>query len=175
MTELPFQAKSKKQAPPEVRFWRHVNRAGDDECWLWNGGTSGNGYGRFRLGGKSVPMMPAHKFSFIMHGGVVPNGLYVLHRCDVRSCVNPRHLFVGDARDNALDCVAKGRMGGLFKGGADARRRHGSNQHLAKLNESNIQAIRSDERGAEAIARDYGVTRGAISRVKSGKGWRHVP
>ena len=60
-------------------------------------------------------MVAAHRFSYEHHIGPIPTGMFVLHRCDVRRCVNPAHLFIGDARDNLLDCIEKGRRPSTYK------------------------------------------------------------
>lgn len=90
---------------PAVRFFAKVAKG--DGCWLWTGATHRNGYGSFKLrGGRQVR---AHRFSWELARGPVPDGLSVLHRCDNRRCVRPEHLFVGTQRENLSDMVAKGR------------------------------------------------------------------
>lgn len=71
-------------------------------CWLWNGSSLERGYGRFR---GSL----AHRVSWVLHNGPIPDGMHVCHRCDVTACVNPAHLFLGTALDNIRDMHAKGR------------------------------------------------------------------
>lgn len=73
-----------------------------DLCWKWIAGHYKNGYGNFR-GSK------AHRVSWELAHGRIPEGLYVLHKCDVRDCVNPNHLFLGTYKDNMVDMVSKGR------------------------------------------------------------------
>lgn len=78
-------------------------------CWLWLGATRGP-YGQTRRGGPGGgPKVYAHRLSYEVNVGPIPDGLLVLHRCDTPRCVNPRHLFIGTDRENALDKVAKGR------------------------------------------------------------------
>ena len=90
----------------EERFWVKVVRGPD--CWNWNGGKLVEGYGRFVDRGKYVL---AHRVSWEIHNGPIPEGLCVLHRCDNPPCTNPDHLFVGTHGDNARDRAAKGRNG----------------------------------------------------------------
>lgn len=88
----------------EVKFWRHTVKA--DGCWLWRSAIVANGYGGVKHNGK---MVRAHRASWLIHYGPIPDGLQVCHRCDVKPCVNPEHLFVGTHKDNMRDCVEKGR------------------------------------------------------------------
>jgi hypothetical protein len=86
------------------RFMRHVKRT--PECWEWQGATGGTGYGEFCVKGA---LMAAHRVSWELHNGVIPEGSLVLHKCDNRRCVNPVHLFLGSQSDNMLDASRKGR------------------------------------------------------------------
>lgn len=88
----------------EEKFWARVSRG--EGCWFWRGPVKANGYGYLRVNSFNVY---AHRFSYERSIGAIPMGLLVLHRCDVRSCVNPGHLFLGTARDNTRDMMAKGR------------------------------------------------------------------
>lgn len=80
--------------------------APQDECVIWPGAKSELGYGRLRHQGKT---RQAHRLAYEIHVGPIADGLFVCHRCDTPSCVNPAHLFLGTARDNVLDMCAKGR------------------------------------------------------------------
>ena len=88
------------------RFFDKVNKT--DSCWLWTAGTRGKtGYGAFRLNDKVVD---AHRVSYELHNGVIPEGVYVCHTCDNRLCVNPNHIFLGSPKDNWKDGFDKGRI-----------------------------------------------------------------
>lgn len=89
---------------PRERFEAKVQKT--DGCWLWQGGLLPNGYGSFWLDGRN---RTAHHAAHLLYIGHVPDGLQVCHRCDVRACVRPDHLFLGTAKDNADDRDAKGR------------------------------------------------------------------
>lgn len=78
-------------------------------CWLWTAFVKANGYGQFGIG-KAKGGAHAHRFSFELHVGPIPDGLCVLHRCDVRHCVRPEHLFLGTQKDNANDRDRKGNL-----------------------------------------------------------------
>lgn len=89
-----------------TRFWRHVEKT--DGCWLWVGGRANGGYGRF--GALPDRIVYAHRFSYELHKGPIPDGMFVCHSCDNPSCVRPDHLFAGHNVDNVRDMVAKGRL-----------------------------------------------------------------
>ena len=90
------------------RFWGKVKKT--DSCWLWTGSRQGK-YGYLHQGSHSVrsPIRP-HRFSWEIHFGKIPEGLWVLHHCDVPLCVRPDHLFLGDRKANMLDAARKGRI-----------------------------------------------------------------
>lgn len=90
------------------RFFKHVNKT--DSCWLWTASKNHKGYGQFGIGSrKNIKMVKAHRASWILHNGEIPEGLFVLHTCDIRHCVNPAHLFLGTNADNMCDMISKGR------------------------------------------------------------------
>lgn len=86
-------------------FWSKVDVRGEDECWCWIAGTQSKGYGSFWISGKSYN---AHRVSFMIANGYMPT-LLVLHSCDVRRCVNPKHLREGTQLDNVQDMMDRGR------------------------------------------------------------------
>ena len=92
------------------KFGRSISLDWRTGCWLWTGPTMGSTlkYGQFaeRVSGTKL----AHRISWLMHVGPIPEGMYVCHKCDVPHCVNPAHLFLGSPADNTRDCIAKGRI-----------------------------------------------------------------
>ena len=93
------------------RFWAKVSiQVEDFSCWVWQRNKSGKGYGRVRVNGRDVL---AHRMSYTLVFGEIPEGLWVLHHCDNPSCVNPNHLFLGTHLDNMRDMVSKDRHADL--------------------------------------------------------------
>lgn len=141
------------------RFWPKVDKQGGvDACWLWIGAIRGT-YGVVWLNRRNEP---AHRVSWAMVNGEVPRGLFVLHRCDVRRCVNPAHLFLGRHEDNMRDMSLKGR-------GA-----RGSKAANAKLTEDDVAAIKRSGKTLKALGEQYGVHLSNIHLIKTGKHWAHV-
>lgn len=97
-----------KRVPLSERFWKRVVKD-ESGCWLFGGRTFGNKYGQVSLGGHLAPNVQAHRYSYEIHKGEIPRGKYVCHTCDVRNCVNPDHLYLGDHEDNNRDRKERGR------------------------------------------------------------------
>lgn len=124
-----------------------------------------NGYGRLTVSenGKAK-IVGAHRFAFEAFTGPIPAGLYVCHRCDMKPCVNPDHLFLGTAADNNADMVIKGRRRVAF----------GESNGAARIDEGTVLAIRHDNRRLQEIADGYGLSFQHVSDIKHGRKWRHV-
>lgn len=147
------------------RFTSKVEVKNEDDCWVWLAGKSSGGYGSFRFEGKIVG---AHIVAYKLHYGIADlQGMSVLHTCDNPSCVNPKHLFLGTAKDNALDKVAKGRHND-----------HKGEKHPSvKLTEQLVKYIREQvAKGTSqaAIAKEVGVTRANICTIVHKRSWTHV-
>lgn len=150
------------------RFWSKVNKT--DTCWLWTGSRNAYGYGQLRSDGRAYL---AHRFSWQLHFGELPTGLYVCHHCDTPACVRPDHLFLGTAADNSDDCSKKGRN---WKGGA-YQSPHGEDHHNAKLTEQQVIQIfdlRNQGFSYQEIASSFGVFPQHIGEICRGEVWTHI-
>lgn len=137
------------------KFWNKVDKTlghgPQGTCWLWTRkGTEG--YGLFWYQNRFIK---PSRFSYLINFG--PTDLWVLHRCDVRSCVNPEHLFAGTRKDNMEDCARKERVS------------------TTKLNADQVREILASRMSHLQIARRFGVTKSNIARIKKGKTWKHIP
>lgn len=127
-------------------------------CLLWLGSYLDNGYGQMRAGNTNT----AHRVAWETANGPIPDGLHVLHKCDVRGCINVAHLKLGTRQDNMDDMVAKGRQ------------QRGTKHALAKLSPEQVRAIRSDPRSSRLVALDHGISAGNVRSVRTGVTWRNI-
>lgn len=139
-------------APPEIRFWRFVDKNGplilNTACWVWVGGTSEGGYGRFWAHGK---MVYAHRWSFENANGPISVGMLACHRCDHPRCANPHHLFAGTTKENSLDMVSKGRLP-----------RHAKKIKITKTLREKIAKERTAGTAPGELAQRYGISRRTV-------------
>lgn len=153
-----------RQARPtsEQRFLSLVRRSGPDECWLWTGGSYPSGYGQFWYEGRNHT---AHRISYLLFVGAIEEGNVVCHRCDVRHCVNPKHLFIGTQAVNIDDKVSKDRQA---KGVG-----HGN----AVLTDATVRMIRQLHAAGHtqaSIARTFRVSRSNVHQIVHRQAWPHV-
>ena len=135
-------------------------------CWLWTAAVASHGYGTFKKN------RTAHRYSCELANGTIPNGMYVLHKCDNKLCANPNHLYIGTKSDNSIDAYARGQMDNI---------RHPSREDhpLSILTEDQVKEIRllptgRLPRGKNIIAdmaRRFGVSAAAIYDVRLGRSW----
>lgn len=129
-------------------------------CWLWQGGKQ-RGYGKFTVRSKSIK---AHRFSYQYYRGDIPPGMFVCHTCDTPACVNPDHLFIGTAKDNARDKEKKGR-------GNQVR---GRDHYCAKLTPEQAMEIFNAKGHNLKIAQAYGVSDSLVRHIKAKRKWKHI-
>jgi len=144
----------------EARFYKFVDKRAHNECWTWLGQIKNNGYGQFSIRARS---MSAHRASYEISKGEIPEGLVIRHACDHKACVNPSHLLTGTPKDNVRDAVERG------------LHPRGETQGRAKLTLKQVVEIRNVSRaGSESqrsMARRFGVSKAAVQRVAAGRNW----
>lgn len=147
----------------QERFWDKVDiKRMDEGCWLWKGRPSTKGYGRFSFRRNAYK---AHRVAYFLAYGCIVDDLLVLHRCDVRLCCNPAHLYQGDAKQNTADSVRRGHH----------TRMYGEQNGKAKLTEKEVRLIRKRYRRGgitqKSLARYYGVGETTIYYICKGQRW----
>lgn len=180
--------------PLSERFWEKVDVRGDDECWPWIAYRSSEGYGVMcDEYGKAARV---HRIAYRLCVGSIPEGLLIRHTCDNPPCVNPRHLLTGTDKDNARDCVERGRRPSPVT--EEWRRRqyantprgdnhpahlhpelfpHGEVHHWAKLSDADIRdivAAVADGESQRVIAKRYGIRWQYVWSIVHGKTRRDI-
>lgn len=144
-----------------AKFDALVRRTDPDECWEWQGAfDTTTGYGFVTLG----KTHRTHRVAWVFANGPIPHkegprGWCICHTCDNRACCNPKHLFIGSDRDNALDATRKGRMA------------QGEKHYAAKLTVAQVQAIRADPRALRVIAAEMGIATETVRYARKSGGW----
>lgn len=146
-----FQRKERRAA-----FEQFFVRTAETECWEWIGGRHGKGYGQF-----GNPTKKAHRVSWELYRGSIPDGLHVLNSCDNPPCINPSHLFLGTNLDNVKDKMAKGR----------GRNLRGEDTPWSIVTEEAVRRIREDKRSQSIIAAEFGIAQTTVSAIKRRVNW----
>lgn len=156
---------AKNHGSAEERFWRRVQKGNEKYCWLFNRGWGASKTARYaHIKDDSGATRAAHKFSYELHNGPVPEGLVVRHKCDNPWCVNPAHLELGTHADNIRDMDQRGRRVS----------KKGETHHNSKMTAEKVRAIRGSSETDAALAKRYGVGQPQINRIRNGRAWKHV-
>lgn len=147
----------------QERFERNCTPEPNSGCWLWTGFVTKKGYGSFSID-RAGHSSRAHRAAWAIYNGVIPEGLYVCHKCDNTSCVNPEHLFLGSHKENMADMRLKNRSARLY----------GSKNHSTSLSEDEVAHIRSGSMRQKDLAKMYSVHQSTISKIQHGKRWRII-
>lgn len=153
-----------RQEALAASFWGRVDKT--SLCWLWTGSRNGGGYGLMNIQWKAGAEA-AHRISYFLHFGEIPDGMVIMHVCDNPACVNPEHLRLGTNADNARDCAMKGRT----------FRSIGSKSGKAKLTEGLVlHAMNKIAAGLsfKAAAKECGVSHFTLRRIEDGSRWPHL-
>lgn len=160
--------KARWDAYREPAFWSRVDRRGEDECWPWRGKLTHSRknprqYGQLGWKGR---ITRAHRVAFEIAVQLIPEGAFVLHRCDNTLCCNPKHLYLGDHAQNMRDMVERRRRKGVGLGENNARAK------LTQQQAGEIRSLYASGLAQQAIADAYGISQFAVSQIVRGKRYK---
>lgn len=163
---------NKDKGTLEDRLWSRVDKSGD--CWLWTGYIHPQrGYGQISRGRRGEGLLEVHRLSYELSNGPIPDGMMVLHSCDVRNCVNPSHLRVGTHQDNMDDMWSRGRGNrniGMTNGNVKL-----TTEQVSDIRQRYIRNYEKIKRGwrsnSRELAAEFGVTKEYIPQLAKGL-WR---
>jgi hypothetical protein len=148
--------------PDTEVYWSNISPEPNSGCWLWTGRVSTAGYGVLAAGVAGARNNEfAHRFAWRMHFGEIPEGMFILHRCDVRCCVNPDHLRIGDHQSNRSDMAKRWRgtrsasgnlFGVAFHSGSGMRKRFSARVKYLGKSYSLGYYFTAEEASAVAVA-----------------------
>jgi len=181
-----YPGNSKERRPLSIaeRLERNSMPEPNSGCWLWLGVLSPKGYGQLVLGkSESRYSRRAHRLSYETFRGPIPDGLHVLHKCDVPACINPEHLFLGTNDDNVADRVAKNRTSRGKRhavltvsapGYKPPPRKIGETNPKAKLTAEKVRGIREASGTLVAIGKRFGISPQQVWTIRRGLHWKHT-
>lgn len=155
-------------------FWPRVKKTAN--CWVFKGRTDKDGYGVLNVYGGAAR---AHRYSWEIHFGPIPDGLWVLHHCDNPPCVRPDHLFLGTTIDNNKDRHLKGRTAAGLRSGTNTHPEsyRGKRSNNARLTEDVVREIRARVAAGEShvsVAQTVGMSRATIGMIARRETWKDV-
>lgn len=136
----------------EERLLRHIEKITESGCWLWAGCNSNHGYGQITI---RPNRYLAHRLSYEIYKGPIPKNMHVLHKCDIKECCNPDHLFLGANQENIEDSSKKLRRGRV-------------------LDAETVKKIKNDSGTCAKLAEKYSVCATTINMIQRGKTWRYA-
>lgn len=158
-------------------FWAHIQQAGPNDCWEWEGCRTADGYGKGTFQNRKFL---AHRLAWELTFGSIPGGLWVLHRCDNPPCCNPSHLFLGTSAENTADRTAKRRSAIGAKNGNQTqpeRRPRGSSHGCARLNDWRVIGIMARSLQGVSntqIAQEFGESLSQVGKILNRRNWAHL-
>jgi len=151
---------ARPRIPIDQKISEKVVKIPESGCWLWIGSITNHGYGTMTLGrNKNIS---AHRASYELRHGPIPDGMLALHHCDIKCCVNPDHIFLGNQQDNMTDKVCKNRQA------------KGSKHGQAKLTEQQAREAKFGTAQPTELAQKFNCSAAMIRQILGGLYWKHL-